>query len=90
MLAIILLFSNFLITASFTKAKICVVKANGHQRDDTPNILEAVQSCGYDGKIIFPENQSYWIATRLHAVLRNVEIEWRGQWIVGEYMHLQE
>lgn len=90
MFAILLLFSNLLIAASFTEAKICVVKANGHRQDDTPNILEAIQSCGYNGKIIFPENQSYWIATRLHAVLRNVEIEWRGQWTVSEYIHQQE
>lgn len=62
--------------------KTCTVKANGNKQDDVPNILEAFQNCGNGGKIVFPENESYWIATKLNPILENVEIEWRGEWTV--------
>lgn len=61
---------------------ICTVKANGHQKDDVPNIMQAFHKCGNGGTIIFPEDQSYWIATRLNPVLNDVVIQWRGKWTV--------
>lgn len=62
---------------------VCVVKANGHRRDDVPNILRAFRECDNGGTVVFPEDQSYWIATRLNPVINNVAIEWRGKWTVS-------
>jgi galacturan 1,4-alpha-galacturonidase len=69
---------------SFAKAKKeCVVTALGNRKDDVPNILRAFAECSPGGTVIFPENQSYWIATRLNPILHDVNIEWRGQWTVN-------
>jgi polygalacturonase len=62
----------------------CIVKANGHQKDDVPDILKAFKECGHGGTVIFPEDQSYWIATRLNPVINDVVIEWRGKWTVSK------
>lgn len=61
----------------------CIVKANGHQKDDAPDILRAFKDCGHGGTVIFPEDQSYWIATCLNPVVNDVVIEWRGKWTVS-------
>ena len=61
----------------------CTVIANGNQTDDVPNILQAAQECGTGGTIVFPEDQDYWIATRLNPIFRDVVIEWHGQWTVS-------
>ncbi|KAK5023905.1 hypothetical protein LTS07_009031 [Exophiala sideris] len=58
----------------------CTVIAKGGQQDDTPQILQAFESCGNGGLIVFPENQTYWIASRLNPVVNDVMIEWRGLW----------
>lgn len=71
-----------------TGSNICTVKANGHQKDDVPNILKAFHECGNGGKIVFPEDQSYWIATRLNPVVNDVVIEWHGKWTVGRCKNL--
>jgi galacturan 1,4-alpha-galacturonidase len=71
-----------------TDSNVCTVKANGHQKDDVPNILKAFQECGNGGKIVFPEDQSYWIATRLNPVVNDVVIEWHGKWTVGRWKNL--
>ncbi|KAJ5625629.1 polygalacturonase [Penicillium lagena] len=63
---------------------VCVVKANGHQKDDVPNILRAFRECDNGGTVVFPEDQSYWIATRLNPVINNVVIEWRGKWTLSD------
>lgn len=68
-----------------TGPNVCIVKANGHQRDDVPNILKAFHECGNGGTIVFPEDQSYWIATRLNPVVNDVVIEWHGKWTVSHY-----
>jgi hypothetical protein len=62
--------------------KECKVMAAGNMVDDTPNILRAFQECNDGGKIIFPEGQHYWIATRMNPRVNNIKIEWRGQWTV--------
>ncbi|GLI78041.1 hypothetical protein PoHVEF18_006339 [Penicillium ochrochloron] len=62
----------------------CIVKANGHQKDDVPDILKAFKECGHGGTVIFPEDQSYWIATRLNPVINDVVIEWRGKWTFSD------
>ena len=61
----------------------CIVYANGGHSDDVPNILSAFRTCGVDGRVVFPEGQTYWIGTRLNPVLSNVVIEWRGVWVVS-------
>jgi galacturan 1,4-alpha-galacturonidase len=60
----------------------CVVTANGNKKDDVPNILQAFKDCGNGGTVVFPEDQNYWIATRLNPVVNDVTVEWRGQWTV--------
>jgi galacturan 1,4-alpha-galacturonidase len=60
----------------------CTVYAQGQQKDDVPNILTAFFQCGQGGRIIFPQDQEYWIAQRLNPVINDVEIDWRGQWTV--------
>lgn len=66
-----------------TGSNVCTVKANGHQKDDVPNILKAFHECGNGGTIIFPRDQSYWIASRLNPVVKDVVIEWHGKWTVS-------
>ena len=60
----------------------CEVIAAGNKIDDTTTILKAFRECNNGGKVIFPEGQNYWIATRLNPQLNNIKIEWRGQWTV--------
>ena len=60
----------------------CTVTANGNRTDDVPNILQAFSQCNNGGTVVFPEDQSYWIATKLNPVLQDVTIEWSGQWTV--------
>lgn len=62
--------------------QVCTVTPLGPNLDDVPNILQAFKTCGNDGKVVFPEGQTYWIATKLNPILNNVEIEWRGLWQV--------
>ncbi|KAE8376548.1 pectin lyase fold/virulence factor [Aspergillus bertholletiae] len=70
--------------ASQIDNSICRVKANGNQTNDVPRLLEAFQKCGNGGTIIFPEDQSYWIASRLNPTLNDVTIEWRGKWTFSD------
>lgn len=65
---------------SATGRTTCTVIAKGQQQDDTPQILQAFEKCGNGGLIVFPENQTYWIASRLNPVVNDVIIEWRGIW----------
>ncbi|KAJ5919448.1 hypothetical protein N7466_010391 [Penicillium verhagenii] len=67
-----------------TSGNICTVKARGNRKDDVPNILEAFKKCNNGGTVVFPEDQSYWIATRLNPVLNDVTIEWRGKWTFSD------
>lgn len=78
-----------IVARNTVRTKTCTVKANGDKKDDVPNILEAFQKCGNGGKIVFPESESYWIATKLNPVLENVEIEWRGEWTVCGFSNLK-
>jgi len=63
-------------------SSICTVIARGDSLDDVPNILSAFSECGTNAKVVFPEDQTCWIGTKLNPVLNNVEIEWRGTWLV--------
>lgn len=68
--------------------KVCTVKALGNQTDDVPQILEAFAACNNSGTIVFPEDQNYWIGSRLNPVISDVTIEWRGLWTVSHYSEL--
>lgn len=61
----------------------CTVLANGGTTNDVPNILKAFSKCGNGGDIIFPENQNYYIASKLNPVVNDVNIDWQGIWTVG-------
>jgi len=63
--------------------KTCIVQALGDQKDDTPQILKAFEECNNGGIIVFPEDQNYWIGTKLNPVIKDVTIEWKGTWTVG-------
>lgn len=62
--------------------RTCTVKALGHSRDDTPQILKAFKDCNNGGTVVFPEGQNYTIATRLNPVVYDVTVEWKGTWTV--------
>lgn len=62
--------------------KTCTVKAHGNKQDDTPSILAAFKDCNNGGIVVFPEEENYWIGTKLNPVLSDVTIEWKGIWTV--------
>lgn len=66
--------------ANIAARKTCTVTPKGNHQNDVPQILAAFQECGHGGKIVFPEGQTYWIATKLNPVVSDVVIEWRGIW----------
>ncbi|OCK83435.1 glycoside hydrolase family 28 protein [Lepidopterella palustris CBS 459.81] len=51
--------------------KQCIVYANGHQKDDVPNILHAFRQCDNSETIVFPQDQSYWIVQRLNPIIND-------------------
>ncbi|RYP50866.1 hypothetical protein DL768_003701 [Monosporascus sp. mg162] len=61
--------------------KMCTVTAFGGQQNDVPSIVKAFEECWKDATIVFPEDQTYWIAEKLHVTLKNVNIDWQGQWL---------
>ncbi len=62
--------------------KTCTVQALGNERDDSPQILAAFEECNNGGTVVFPEDQTYWIATKLNPIIYDVTIEWKGLWKV--------
>ena len=46
--------------------KTCTVTAQGDRKDDTPNLMKAFEDCGTNGLVVFPEDQNYWIGTKLN------------------------
>lgn len=62
------------------KRKECTVYAYGGNRSDVSNILSAFKQCGTGGTITFPEDQNYFIDSKLNPVVNDVTIEWRGTW----------
>ncbi|TAQ84059.1 hypothetical protein B7494_g7614 [Chlorociboria aeruginascens] len=64
--------------------KICIVRAHGNKTNDTPQILKGFEECNGGGTLIFPENESYYIATRLNPVVHDLTIEWRGLWTLSD------
>lgn len=63
----------------------CTVHAGpDNSTDDTPNIVKAFEQCGHGGNVIFPEDQTYHINSKLNPILNDVTIEWRGEWVFSE------
>jgi len=69
-------------TGPAKNGKICTVTALGNNTDDTPQILKAFEDCNDGGTVSFPEDQNYWIGTRLNPVIYDVTIDWKGTWTV--------
>lgn len=63
--------------------KTCTVTANGGNISDVSNILHAFSECNNGGTIVFPEDQNYYIASKLNPVINDVQVEWRGIWTVS-------
>ena len=64
-------------------SKTCTVNPLGNGRDDVPQILAAFNDCNNGGTVVFPRGETYNIATRLHLVIHDVTVDWRGTWLVG-------
>ncbi|KAK2730900.1 extracellular exo-polygalacturonase [Colletotrichum kahawae] len=62
----------------------CTVTADGDKQSDVDNILNAFDRCGNSGSIIFPENQKYWIDRKLKPHVKDVQIQWRGEWTFSD------
>jgi len=60
-----------------------VLAGRENSTDDVPAILNAFDQCGHGGNIVFPQNETYHINSRLNPVVNDVNIEWHGQWVVG-------
>lgn len=58
----------------------CIVQPLGWGRDDSSQILAAVERCGKDGIITFPAPFVYTIARRMHMKLDNARLEIFGTW----------
>ena len=69
-------------TGPSNNGKTCTVRAHGNKKDDTPQILDAFKDCNNGGTVVFPEDQNYWIATKLNPVISDVTVEWKGVWTV--------
>jgi len=64
----------------------CTVYAGkNNSTDDVPTILTAFKNCGHGGNIIFPEDQTYHINSKLNPVVNDVSIDWRGEWVVRNH-----
>jgi len=66
-----------------TVSKRCTVTPLGGRKDDVPQILKAFDECNNGGTVVFPEGQTFNIATRLNPVIYDVTVEWRGSWLVS-------
>ena len=63
----------------------CTVHAGpDNSTDDTPTIVKAFEQCGTGGNVIFPEDQTYHINSKLNPVLNDCTIDWRGEWVFSE------
>lgn len=69
-------------TEPSNNGKTCTVRARGDKKDDTPQILGAFKDCNNGGTVVFPEDQNYWIGTKLNPVVSDVTVEWKGVWTV--------
>jgi hypothetical protein len=73
-------------TSPINNGKTCTVNALGNKRDDSPQILQAFEDCNNGGTVVFPEHQTYWIATKLNPIIYDVTVEWKGLWLVYYFL----
>ncbi|KAF4984595.1 hypothetical protein FZEAL_272 [Fusarium zealandicum] len=64
--------------------RTCTVYARGKERSDVDRIVYAFDKCRKNADIIFPQGQTYWIDKKIHANLRDVTIDWRGEWLFSK------
>lgn len=64
--------------------KTCTLSPLGGNQDDVPQILEAFDECNNGGTVVFPENATFYIATRLNPVIYDVTIDWKGTWLFSD------
>jgi len=52
----------------------------------TLQILKAFKECNNNGgTVVFPQNQNYWIATKLNPVVYGVTVDCKGTWTVRNF-----
>lgn len=61
----------------------CTVTASEDGGNDVPGIMEAFDTCGTSGDIIFLEDEQFNISERIHITAADVQIEWKGEWLVS-------
>ncbi|KAK0637297.1 glycoside hydrolase family 28 protein [Bombardia bombarda] len=69
---------------SRSSGKTCTVQPLGSGHDDVPQILKAFDECNNGGTVVFPQGQTFYIATKLNPVLFDVNVEWRGVWKLSD------
>lgn len=62
--------------------KTCILNPLGNNQDDVPQILKAFEACNNGGTVVFPEDSTFYIATKLNPVIYDVTIDWKGTWLV--------
>lgn len=70
--------------APVVSGKTCTPLPLGGTQDDVPQILAAFEECNHGGTVVFPENATFYIATRLNPVIYDLTIEWRGTWLFSD------
>ena len=65
-----------------SSGKTCTLIPIGNNEDDVPQIVEAFEACNNGGTVVFPENSTFYIATKLNSVIYDVTIDWKGTWLV--------
>lgn len=63
--------------------RTCTVHPRGAEQDDAPVLAKVFKICGSNATVVFPENETFWIASKLHITLENVDIDWRSKWLVS-------
>lgn len=71
------------ITHHHERTTCTVFPGKDNATDDVPTILKAFDQCGHGGNIIFPQNETYHINSRLNPRVNDVNIDWQGQWVVS-------
>lgn len=61
----------------------CTVTPLEDGGNDVPAIMEAFDTCGTSGDIIFPEDEQFNMSERVHITATDVQIEWKGEWLVS-------
>lgn len=73
-------YSNGSVEITNGVSKTCTIYAHGGNTSDVDSIVQAFDTCGNGGTVVFPESQNYFIGSKLNPVVKDVTIEWRGTW----------